>query len=195
MDIYCINRYFGGITMKNLSVWQLGGYAFAMALGTLLHFLLSWTNSLFFAPVSAVNESTWEHMKILFFPMLFFACIQSVFFRYEYEGFWWIKLIGITIGVLGIPVLFYTCNGAFGKSPDWLNILFFFISAGVAYLVEGFLFQRKLSFPLQWIAVVILIVLGALFILLTYFPPELPLFQDPLTGFYGLQAFQPIQSP
>lgn len=176
--------------MKNLSLWQLGGYTFAVVLGTLFHFLLGWTDALFFAPISAVNESTWEHMKILFFPMLFFACIQSVFFDYKQEGFWWIKLIGITIGVVGIPILFYTYNGAFGKTPDWLNILFFFLSAGIAYLVEGFLFRKGGSFSLQWIAIVVLIALGALFIFFTYFPPELPLFQDPLTGLYGLQAFQ-----
>lgn len=181
--------------MKNLSLWQLGGYTFAVVLGTLLHFLLGWTDTPFVASISAVNESTWEHMKILFFPMLFFACIQSVFFAYEHEGFWWIKLIGISVGVLGIPILFYTYNGAFGKTPDWLNIVFFFVSAGIAYLVEGFLFRKGFSLSLQWIAIVILIALGALFILFTFLPPALPLFQDPLTGLYGLQAFQGSYAP
>ena len=174
--------------MKNLWLWQLAGYAFAMVLGTLLHFILNWTGWMFLAPISAVNESTWEHMKILFFPMLFFACIQSLFFHYGKAGFWWIKLIGICIGVFSIPILFYTFNSAFGKTPDWLNVVFFFLSAGLAYLVESVLFRKAFPLPLQWIAIVLLIVFLALFIIFTVFPPALPLFQDPITGLYGLKA-------
>ena len=175
--------------MKNLWLWQLGGYAFAMVLGTLLHFVLNWTGAVFLAPVSAVNESTWEHMKILFFPMLFFACIQSLYFDYGKASFWWIKWIGICIGVFSIPVFFYTFNGAFGKTPDWLNILFFFLAGGLAYFIEGVLFQKSFTLPLQWIAVVLIVILTTLFIVFTVFPPLLPLFEDPLTGLYGLQDF------
>lgn len=44
---------------------------FVMILGTLLHFTFEWSgNSTFVASFSAVNESTWEHLKLLFFPML-----------------------------------------------------------------------------------------------------------------------------
>ena len=170
---------------QNLSVWQLGGFTFAVVLGTILHFVFDWTKAYFLTPISAVNESTWEHMKILFFPMLVFALIQSPFFKEE-TGFWWIKLIGILIGVLGIPVLFYTYNGAFGSSPDWLNILFFFLSAGIAYLVEYFLFRKGFTLSNTWIPITILTVFTAFFFVFTFYPPKLPLFQDPLTKTYGI---------
>jgi len=120
---------------KNLSVWQLGGFTFAVALGTLLHFIIDWTGLTIFAPIAAVNESTFEHMKILFFPMLIFAFIECRFFKAE--EFWWIKLIGTATGVLLIPILFYTYTGAFGTAPGWLNVVFFFISAGSGYLLGG----------------------------------------------------------
>lgn len=164
---------------KDLPLWLFGCFVVATAVGTVLHFLLDWTGLAIFAPISAVNESTWEHMKILFFPMLFVALVQSRFFINEYPSFWWIKLIGILVGVLSIPTLFYTINGVFGKTPDWLNILFFFISAGLAYFIEWLLFRNRFSFGVSWLAVVIIVALALLFVVFTYFPPSLPIFQDP----------------
>ena len=172
---------------KNLLLWQFGGLTFATAIGTVFHFLYDWTGSLFVTPISAVNESTWEHMKILFFPMLIFAYIQSRYFK-EYNGFWWIKFIGTLIGVGAIPVLFYTYNGAFGQSPDWLNILFFFLAAGLGYLVEGFLFKNDFSIPFSPAPIAILLAIAIAFAVFTHSPPQLPLFQDPLTSGYGINS-------
>ena len=171
---------------KELWLWQLTGFTVATALGSLLHFLFHWTGAYAFAPISAVNESTWEHMKILFFPMLIFTCVQYPFFRQDAAGFWWIKLIGTLVGVLSIPVLFYTFNGAFGKTPDWLNILIFFISAGLGYFVEHLLFAKEFALPYPFIPVFILLFIASAFFFFTFHPPVLPLFQDPLTGKYGL---------
>ena len=172
---------------KSLSFWWLFGVTFTAVLGTLLHFLYEWTGWVALAPISAVNESTWEHMKILFFPMLFIAIAQRRFFK-DYDGFWWVKLIGILVGVISIPVLFYTANGAFGKTPDWLNVLFFFLSAGLGYFVEYLLFKRAFSLGKEWIAISVLVILGLAFAIFTFYPPKLPLFQDPLTSLYGIKA-------
>lgn len=171
---------------KNLFLWQFAGFVVAVALGSLLHFLFTWTGAFSLAPISAVNESTWEHMKILFFPMLIFACIQYRFFYNDYEGFWWIKLIGTVIGVTAIPVLFYTANGAFGKTSDWLNITFFFLSAAIGYFVEYRLFHREVSLRYPWLAFALLLVMETFFVIFTFYPPRLPLFQDPVTGLYGI---------
>ena len=171
---------------KNLSLWQLALVTFTAVLGTLFHFLYAWTDLRIFAPFCAVNESTFEHMKILFFPMLIFAIIQSRFF--QENGFWQVKAIGIILGTLLIPFLFYFYNGAFGKSPDWVNILIFFLSAGIASAVEYFLFKAQIfngrSSPALPIAVLSIIALA--FIAFTFFPPRLPLFQDPITKLYGI---------
>ncbi len=171
---------------KDLSLWQLTGLTFTAILGTLLHFLYGWTKFLPLAPFCAVNESTWEHMKILFFPMLFFALIQYPFFRKETANFWRVKLTGILLGVLLIPILFYTINGAFGAPPDWVNITIFFVSAGAAYYVEARLFKKATSSRSSIFSLLVLLFLTIAFIAFTYFTPELPLFKDPLTGRYGL---------
>ena len=171
----------------NLSLWQLAGLTFTAVLGTLFHFLYDWTGLVALAPFVAVNESTWEHMKILFFPLLIFAVLQWLFFGKEYDGFWWIKAIGIFIGVAAIPILFYTYNGAIGKTPDWLNILIFFIAAGLAFFVEYLLLKRDFYLPAPWIPVLILAIGAFSFIVFTYIPPQLLIFQDPINKSFGVK--------
>ncbi len=85
--------------------WQVMGFLFTAIAGTLLHFLYDWSGqSLLIAPFSAVNESIWEHMKLLFFPMLLFAAAESRFISGKYPNFWCAKLLGIAAGLLLIPV-------------------------------------------------------------------------------------------
>ena len=172
---------------RDLSLWQFVGFAFTSLFGTILHFLYDWTNkSIFIAPFSGVNESTWEHMKLLYFPIFIFAIIQSRYFK-DYKNFWCVKLLGIITGLCLIPVLFYTYNGAIGRSPDWLNIAIFFISAAIAFYIETRLFKNcSLKCYNPGISFSISFVFGILFIIFTFLTPKVPIFQDPLTGSYGL---------
>ena len=125
------------------NLWQLVGFAITSLGGTLLHFLYDWLGkSMWIAPFSGVNESTWEHMKLLFWPMFIFAIVQSIYTKNK-ECFWHVKLRGIVLGLSLIPVLFYTYNGVVGISPDWINIAIFFISAAIAYIYETKLFRSN----------------------------------------------------
>lgn len=172
---------------QNLSLWQFGGFALTSLGGTWLHFLYNWTNqSVLVAPFSAVNESTWEHMKLIYFPLFVFALIQSRFFK-ECKNFWCIKLVGILTGLILIPVLFYTYNGAFGKTLDWINITIFFLSTAIVFLLETQLFKKN-SLPcrLPKLAFTIICLIGVLFVVFTFFTPKIPLFQNPLTGTYSI---------
>ena len=176
--------------MKQRSVlWQWAGFAVATFCGTILHFLYDWTGgSILAAPFSGVNESTWEHMKLLFWPLFLFAVVQRLFFR-DQENYWCVKLAGILLGLILIPVLFYTYNGVFGKSPDWINIAIFYISAAFVFLFEWQAFKRELlqcRYPRLAFAVICL--LGVLFVVFTYAPPQIPLFRDPIAGSYGISG-------
>jgi hypothetical protein len=172
---------------RTVWLWELVGFAVSALLGTLLHFLYDFSGeALWAAPFSGVNESTWEHMKLLFWPMLIFTIAQAFFFR-ERKDFLCIKLRGILLGLILIPALFYTYNGAIGKSPDFINIAIFFVSAAIAYLYETrLLYTERVHFCAQKAAIAALSVLALLFVLFTFRAPHLPLFCDPLTGTYGI---------
>ena len=172
---------------RTVWLWQLVGFAVTALGGTLLHFLYEWTGeAAWIAAFSGVNESTWEHMKLLFWPTFIFAAVESFFFR-EYENFWCVKLRGILLGLSLIPILFYTYNGVIGKSPDWINIAIFFVSAAIAYIYETRLFKKdgaKCKSPK--LAFVFLAAIALLFVFFTFNPPEIAIFKDPVTGAYGI---------
>ena len=172
---------------RSIGLWQLFGFAVTSLGGTLLHFLYDWLGeSTWIAPFSGVNESTWEHMKLLFWPMFIYAVMQSLFFR-DTDGFWCVKLKGILLGLSLIPIIFYTYNGAIGKSPDWLNIAIFFISAAIAYIYEARRFKsEKTTCKNPKLALTLLCVIALLFIVFTFKTPEIGIFRDPLTNTYGI---------
>ena len=174
--------------MKQRSIlWQAAGFAAVTFGGTIAHFLYGWTDgSILVSPFSGVNESTWEHMKLLFWPLFFFTLVQRLFFRDE-ENYWCVKLEEIVLGLVLIPVLFYTYNGVFGKSPDWINIAIFYISAALVFLFEWWAFKNDwLQYKHPRLAFASICLIGALFVVFTFAPPQIPLFQDPLTGTHGI---------
>ncbi|MBR4295653.1 MAG: hypothetical protein IKT56_02300 [Clostridia bacterium] len=172
---------------RSIGLWQLMGFAVTALAGTLLHFLYDWSGkSIFIAAFSGVNESTWEHMKILFWPMFVYAIVQSFFFR-DRENFWCVKLKGTLLGLVLIPVLFYTYNGVISKSPDWINIAIFFISAAVAYIYETRLFNKEATICKNTkLAISLLCIVAILFIVFTFATPQISIFKDPLTETYGI---------
>ena len=173
---------------RSIGLWQLVGFATTSLVGTVLHFLYDWLDDArWIAPFSGVNESTWEHMKLLFIPMFLFALIESLFFR-DQESFWCIKLRGTLLGLSLIPIIFYTYNGVIGKSPDWINIAIFFISAAAAYIYETRKFNSETDSPCvsPRLSFALLCAILLLFVIFTFTPPQLNLFKDPITGLYGI---------
>lgn len=172
---------------RKAEIWQLAGFFAVSLLGTLLHFLYDNTQSPAAALISSVNESTWEHMKLLFFPMLLFSAVEGAAIGKDNENFRCVKLRGAVLGLLLIPIVFYTLRGVFGATPDWVNIAIFFVAAAVAFIYE----TKKLkadALPCKYpkAAIALLGLIAAAFIVFTFITPEIPLFRDPVDGSFGL---------
>lgn len=174
---------------KQLFFWELAGFLVTGALGSLLHFVYQWSGeNQVAAAFSAVNESTWEHMKLLFIPLFLFSVVQVCVMGRNYPNFLAVRAVSILTGLVLIPVLFYTYTGVLGRSVDWVNIALFFLAALGAFLLDFRLLRRsRLSAP--WQQILGLIVLWALafcFVWCTFHPVELALWRDPVTGGYGV---------
>lgn len=174
---------------KLVKYWQVAGFIFTGIGGVLLHFLYDWTDSsVFVAPFSAVNESIWEHMKLLFFPMFVFALTEYVFVGKDIKVFWCIKLAGILSGLILIPTIYYTYTGIGGINADWFNIIIFFISAVFSCWLENLIFKNEPNFcKVPFVAFMVLCFIGIAFVVMTFVQPEIPLFQDPVKGNYGVK--------
>ena len=74
---------------QSISYWQVAGFLFTSILGTFLHFLFDLSGQSVIAAIfSAVNESIWEHMKLIYYPMLLFALIEFQFWGKDHKQFW-----------------------------------------------------------------------------------------------------------
>ena len=167
----------------------MSGFIFTAVLGTILHFAFDWTGANgVLALFSAVNESIWEHMKLLYYPMLLFSVIEYKAWGREYPGFWCVQLVGQLVGLTLIPVLYYTYTGSLGVEVDWFNITIFFLTAGLSFYLEAKLLQKGHSCRIApKAALAMLLTISMIFTVFTFWTPKIPLFRDPVTGSYGFQ--------
>lgn len=174
---------------RRLFFWELGGFFFVGALGVLLHFTYDWSGgSALAGAVSAVNESTWEHMKLLFLPLFLFSLVQAGTLGRSYPNFLAVRSAGTLAGLALIPVLFYTYTGVLGRSVNWVNIAIFFLADLAVFSLDFRLLRRGWGASL-WRQICGLAVLWGLafcFVWCTFRPVLLPLWQDPVTGAYGI---------
>ncbi len=166
--------------MKRFQRYLIRGFFFVLILGSLSHFFYQWSNGNFiiglFCPV---NESTWEHMKLAFFPIL----LYSVFLYIRFSSSLPCILYAIPQSILGstalIPVIFYTYTGILGKNYFILDLLTFGLSIGQGFRILGRC-SRKYRYSQRSIFLWILIfILTACFFVFSYMPPDLPLFKSP----------------
>lgn len=159
---------------------------FVMILGTLLHFTYEWSgNNQFIASFSAVNESTWEHLKLLFFPMLLTTIIGFFYLEKSCPNYWCARLFGILTAILFTIVFFYTYTGIIGTNFAFVDISIFFVAVILGELVSYKVLVSSIDCNSS-VALVGIILLLACFIIFTYFTPEIGLFKDPVTGLFGI---------
>lgn len=159
---------------------------FTIILGTILHFTFGWSNkNLFVGAFSAINESTWEHLKLLFFPMLITTIFEYLYINKKPQNFLCARTIGILSAILFTTISFYTYTGILGTNYAIINILIFIIS-----VIFGEYISYKIiisnSFCNNKIAIFTLIILFICFIFFTYFPPKIGLFKDPISNKYSI---------
>ena len=100
--------------------WPLTGFLTTAVLGTLAHFAYRWSDGALLAGVfCAVNESVWEHMKLLFFPVFLFTAAQ--FCMGERDGLLAARAVSVTAGLALIPTLYYTYTGIWGDHVLWAD--------------------------------------------------------------------------
>lgn len=166
--------------MNDLKRYTIFGLIFVLITGTIAHFVyeLSGNNIIagFFFPI---NESTWEHIKLVFFPMLLYSFYISKKMKSTTPCIISSFLFGTLVGTLLIPVLFYTYSGILGYNIMVLDILTFVLSVLAAFRVA---YKTTLSCrfaPYESLLKIIIFLITVAFFWFTYFPPYIALFENP----------------
>lgn len=166
--------------MKSLKWFCVIGAVVTIALGIVSHFVYDWTDGNFFVGLFfPVNESTWEHMKLLFFPMFTFSLMAGKRVEKEYPCINNAMFIGILVGLVLIPTIFYTYTGILGFNVDWVNIALYVISVVVSYYVVYRVAEKCTKGDIRVLRYVMYAFLLA-FMFFSVYPPKLGLFVSPV---------------
>lgn len=173
----------------------IGGIPILIAIGSLMHFVYDWTgNSVFVSIFVPINESVWEHLKMSFWPMVFFwtGCYLFNLKRKAVSPSSWFfsAMVSIYSSVLFIIAYHYTYRGALGIHSLFMDILSFILGVAFGQLVALHIYRYSKIQGFGFLfAVLSILALMAAFIVFTFIPPHIPLFLDTMTGTYGLRGF------
>jgi hypothetical protein len=172
---------------RSILIFELLGIVLIVLVGSALHFTfeLSGDNPLV-GVFSAVNESVWEHLKLGFWPALLYAVVEYRYLKRKTGSFFPAKAVGIYLTPLTIVSSFYLYR-AFSEENLAIDILIFILAVAVGQLASyKSMIRKEASKIYTKISIIALILLASLFIIFTFYPPQLPMFQDPISGGYGI---------
>ncbi len=151
--------------------------------GFIFHFLYNFSGK---NPVvgafTPVNESIWEHLKLLFFPYVIYMTAEFIIFGKNIRGFLFARIIGLLAGLIFIPTAFYTYTGITGSDFLIADIIIYFLAVYISFmssekrLSKGFEKNSPKTIP----AVIIILCLTILFIGFTFYTPDAPIFISPV---------------
>jgi glutathione S-transferase len=159
--------------INRFEVW---GAVFIILTGSPLHFLYSETGWQAVAWLAPINESTWEHFKLLFWPSLIWAGVEHVRLKDFRRSLWTAKLASLAAGPTFIAGLFYAYTWLLGDNLLVVDISIFVVAVCVAQWISCSVWLRRVDWPLAVIAVVLMAVLFAWF---SFSPSKGELFSDP----------------
>lgn len=168
------------------------GIPFLFVIGALLHFAYDLLGECpvtgIFAPV---NESVWEHLKLILWPVVLW---WTVYFaakgkKYEINKNKWFAgaLTSLLVSLVSVPLIFYFYTEAFGTENVWIDILILLAALTLGQLTGLHIYKYSKGINMK-IVIIIFALLVILFGVFTFFTPEIPLFLDGQSGTYGIAA-------
>ncbi len=163
------------------------GFIVISLLGTSFHYFYDWfKHNKYISMFFAVNESTWEHLKLAVVPIYLWA-IVGIFL--DLNNFAFGVLVALVTVCVVIPLIFYTYTHFTKKPILVVDITSFFVAVLLAMFFAYLVFSAGQFAPaLNIIAIILNFVMLTKFIVFTYYPPKIFLFKDPITNKYGLSG-------
>ena len=152
-------------------------------LGTLGHFIYKWTNeSRFIGLFFPVNESIWEHLKLIFYPTLIYHFIYNITQKKKPSNITTANAFSIFKGMFYIVVIYYTAKGVIGKDVEFINISLYYIAVIITLCTRKRIIEdeKYTSKNIKVIASSLLFLMAFLFAVWSYCPPNLGIFNLPI---------------
>lgn len=165
------------------------GILFVSAIGTLLHFLYDMTNhNKIVGLFAAVNESTWEHIKIALTPTFLWSVVDGIIYGSS-PNYFLAKLLSVVTIIILIPVLFYGYKHITKKDNYIINILIFYITIIISQILFKVVINlRPINNISKYLSCIGLFIIFGYYMVLTLIPIKNFIFRDPISKKYGFKG-------
>ena len=157
-------------------------------LSFLSHFVYKWIPNTLFSLIFPVNESIWEHMKLLVTPVLIFSLFEYIIYRKKdinYNNFILSYSISMLIGIIIYLMLYLPIHYIFGHSSIFAIILLFIVFIIIEIISYYIMRYKEISYS-NIVGIGIILLMYIVFGYLTYYPLESDLFYDMNKNIYGI---------
>lgn len=157
--------------MKRENIKLLIFFVVTVLVGAGLHFLYEWSPNLLFAVLSPVRESVWEHLKLVFWPLLAALLLYTRKDKDQRAGWY--------LGLLTASALLLIYGWVYNIRMAQANMVVD-ISAYVVIMALGFAVALWIPVVKRWKGLLLLLagILAALIVVFTFCPPNALLFAD-----------------
>ena len=157
--------------------------------GTLAHFLYDLSNhNKFIGIFAAVNESTWEHIKIALTPTLLWGIIDGYIYG-QNSNYFLAKIVSLITIIILMPLLYYSHKYIAKKDYFIFDIATFYIVIICSQLnFYSLLNIEPVNDIVRYISCVVLFIIFGFYMILTLLPLKNFIFKDPITNKYGYKA-------
>ncbi len=155
------------------------------------HFMYDWFPNTLFSIFFPVNESIFEHMKMLFSAIVVYGIIDYFvlkFFKQKRNNFLVSLFISALLSIPVFLVIYLPFYYLIGENMV-INIGFLFLTIIISQIISYFILKSDNLPKLNIVCVVGIILVYIVFGLLTYYPPINDLFFDPTNEKYGLNTY------
>jgi hypothetical protein len=162
---------------------------FISFVGTLFHFLYDISNhNKIVGLFGAVNESTWEHIKIALTATIIWGFIDGFVYGININYFF-AKFVSLVVIIILMPFLFYGYKILFKWNNAFVNILIFYVVISCSqYLFYYCLSVVVINYYLRYLSCIGILFIFGCYMVLTLMPIKNFLFKDPITNKYGYNA-------
>ena len=152
------------------------------------HFMYEWFPNTLFSILFPVNESIWEHMKLIVTPVLIFSLIEYILYKRKnisYNNFILSYAISMILGIIIYLMIYLPIDYIFGHSMIFAISLLFVIFIIVEIISYYIMNYREIRYS-NLIGIILIIIMYIVFGYLTYNPILNYLFYDTSKKIYGI---------
>lgn len=160
--------------MGKISKKMLIAFVAATLVGTAMHFVYDMLPNPVTAILAPVNESIWEHLKLLFWPYLVAALVLTRGGEKGCRTPWFLSLLIQSALLLGLGWLICI---RLGVESMVVNIALYVLTMGLGFVLPGRMQAVEKPGVRDGILLAV-IALGAAIVLFTFLPPDQILFMD-----------------